>query len=133
MRKQRSGRILNLSSGAGLFGYPGGSAHVSTKFAVEGLNESIAYELEPFGVKVILIEPGFVQTNFANSMVIAKRAQDPTSPYSQIMQRIAGQFRRTSKQWILCGLGCKCYLGCCYKPKSSTSISGGQRCKSLGS
>jgi NAD(P)-dependent dehydrogenase (short-subunit alcohol dehydrogenase family) len=88
MRKQRSGRILNLSSGAGIFGYPGGSAYVSTKFAVEGLSESIAYELEPFGIKVILIEPGFVQTNFANSMVIAKKAQDPTSPYSQMMQRI---------------------------------------------
>jgi NAD(P)-dependent dehydrogenase (short-subunit alcohol dehydrogenase family) len=97
MRKQRSGRILNLSSGAGIFGYPGGSAYVSTKFAVEGLSESIAYELEPFGIKVILIEPGFVQTNFANSMVIAKKAQDPTSPYSQMMQRIAASSNELAK------------------------------------
>ena len=97
MRKQRSGRILNLSSGAGLLGYPGGSAYVSTKFAVEGLSESIAYELEPFGIKVILIEPGFVHTNFANSMVIAKKAQDPTSPYSQMMQRIAASSNELSK------------------------------------
>jgi NAD(P)-dependent dehydrogenase (short-subunit alcohol dehydrogenase family) len=43
----------------GIFGYPGGSAYVSTKFAVEGLSESI--ELE-----VVLIEPGFIKTNFAN-------------------------------------------------------------------
>jgi NAD(P)-dependent dehydrogenase (short-subunit alcohol dehydrogenase family) len=97
MRKQRSGRILNLSSGAGLFGYPGGSAYVSSKFAVEGLSESMAYELEPFGIRVILIEPGFVQTNFANSMVIAKKAQDPTSPYSQMMQRIAASSSELAK------------------------------------
>ena len=69
MRKQRSGRIINISSGAGIFGYPGGSAYVSTKFAVEGLSESIAYELEPFGIRVILIEPGFIRTNFGNAMV----------------------------------------------------------------
>jgi NAD(P)-dependent dehydrogenase (short-subunit alcohol dehydrogenase family) len=88
MRKQRSGRIINISSGAGIFGYPGGSAYVSTKFAVEGLSESIAYELEPFGIKVILIEPGFVKTNFAHAMVVAKKAQDPASPYSVMMQKI---------------------------------------------
>lgn len=88
MRKQRSGRILNISSGNGIFGFPGASAYVSTKFAVEGLSESIAYELEPFGIKVILIEPGFVTTNFSNSLVIAKKAQDPTSPYSETMQKI---------------------------------------------
>src|SRR5688572_13601027 len=54
MRRQRAGIIVNLSSGAGIFGYPGGSAYVSTKFAVEGLSESFRYELEPFGIKVIL-------------------------------------------------------------------------------
>jgi len=73
MRKQRSGRILNISSGTGIFGFPGISAYVSTKFAVEGLSESIAYELEPFGIKVILIEPGFVKTNFEHAMVVAKK------------------------------------------------------------
>jgi len=87
MRKQRSGRIINISSGAGLFGYPGGSAYVSTKFAVEGLSESIAYELEPFGIKVILIEPGFIRTNFGNAVVMAKTAQDSASPYSEMMQK----------------------------------------------
>jgi NAD(P)-dependent dehydrogenase (short-subunit alcohol dehydrogenase family) len=97
MRKQRSGRILNLSSGAGLFGYPGGSAYVSTKFAVEGLSESIGYELEPFGIKVILIEPGFIRTNFANVMVVAKKAQDPASPYSGLMQKIMASASELAK------------------------------------
>ena len=53
MRKQKSGTIVNISSGAGRFGYAGGSAYVSTKFAVEGLSESMAYELEPFGIKLL--------------------------------------------------------------------------------
>src|SRR5437868_2799182 len=52
-------------------------------------SESIAYELESFGIRVVLIEPGFIKTNFANSMVIAKKAQDPNSPYSQMMQKVA--------------------------------------------
>jgi NAD(P)-dependent dehydrogenase (short-subunit alcohol dehydrogenase family) len=97
MRRQKSGIIVNLSSGAGIFGIPGASAYTSTKFAVEGLSESIGYELEPFGIKVVLIEPGFIQTNFANAMVIAKNAQDPTSPYSQILQRVAANSAAATK------------------------------------
>ena len=88
MREQKSGIIVNVSSGAGLFGYPGGSAYVSSKFAIEGLSESISYELDQFGIKVVLIEPGFIKTNFSNAMVIAKKAQDPSSPYSPMMQKI---------------------------------------------
>jgi NAD(P)-dependent dehydrogenase (short-subunit alcohol dehydrogenase family) len=83
MKDQRSGIIVNISSGAGRFGYPGGSAYVSTKFALEGLSESMAYELDPFGIKVALVEPGFVRTNFSN--VIAKRSQKPDSEYSKMM------------------------------------------------
>jgi NAD(P)-dependent dehydrogenase (short-subunit alcohol dehydrogenase family) len=97
MRKQRSGRIINISSGAGIFGYPGGSAYVSTKFAVEGLSESIAYELEPFRLKVILIEPGFIRTNFSNAMVMAKKAQDSASPYSELMQKVMANASELAK------------------------------------
>ena len=86
MRKQRSGMIVNISSGAGRFGYPTGSAYVSTKFAVEGLSESMSYEVEPFGIKVILIEPGVIKTNFFNSSVLAKKSQDPNSPYAPLMK-----------------------------------------------
>jgi NAD(P)-dependent dehydrogenase (short-subunit alcohol dehydrogenase family) len=92
MRKQKSGTIVNISSGAGRFGYAGGSAYVSTKFAVEGLSESMAYELEPFGIKVILVEPGVIKTNIANGMVIAKKSQNPNSPYSQLMQKMSTSF-----------------------------------------
>jgi NAD(P)-dependent dehydrogenase (short-subunit alcohol dehydrogenase family) len=86
MRRQRSGRIINISSGADRFGYPGGSAYVSAKFALEGLSESLAFELDQFGIKVVIVEPGVIRTNFGNAMVIANKAQDPNSPYSNMMQ-----------------------------------------------
>jgi NAD(P)-dependent dehydrogenase (short-subunit alcohol dehydrogenase family) len=70
MRKQKSGIIVNISSGAGRFGFPITSAYVSTKFAIEGLSKSMAYELEPFGIKMVLVEPGFIKTNILISLVI---------------------------------------------------------------
>ena len=88
MRKQKSGIIVNISSANGIFGYPGISAYVSTKFAVEGLSESMAYELEPLGIKIVLIEPWFIKTNVVNAIVVAKKARDPGSPYSQMMQKL---------------------------------------------
>lgn len=94
MRKQKSGRIINISSGAGRFGYPGGSAYVSTKFAMEGLSESLSYELDPFGIKVILVEPGVIRTNFGNGTVVAKKSQDSGSAYLSMtrkMNEVLGQ------------------------------------------
>uniref|UniRef100_A0A8H7TT05 Uncharacterized protein n=1 Tax=Bionectria ochroleuca TaxID=29856 RepID=A0A8H7TT05_BIOOC len=64
MRKQGSGVIVQLSSGAGLLGGPGGAVYCASKFAVEGLTESMASELQPFGIRVHLVEPGIFRTNF---------------------------------------------------------------------
>jgi NAD(P)-dependent dehydrogenase (short-subunit alcohol dehydrogenase family) len=97
MRRQKSGTIINISSGAGRFGFPTGSAYVSTKFAVEGLSESMSYELEPFGIKVAIVEPGVIRTNFGDGLVVAKKSQDPNSPYSQMMQRSAAGFEKMMK------------------------------------
>ena len=97
MRRQKYGTIINISSGAGRFGFPGSSAYVSTKFAVEGLSESISYELEPFGIKVVLVEPGVIKTNFEHGMVIAMKSQDPKSPYSQIVQKMVTGFEEMMK------------------------------------
>jgi NAD(P)-dependent dehydrogenase (short-subunit alcohol dehydrogenase family) len=94
MRKQKSGMIVNISSGAGRFGLPGSSAYVSTKFAIEGMSESMAYELEPFGIKVVLVEPGVIRTNFFNSTLTAKKSQNPNSPYSQLLQSVVTNFER---------------------------------------
>ena len=88
MRRRKSGTIINICFGVGRFGLPGSSAYVSTKFAVEGLSESMSYELEPFCIKVVLVEPGVIKTNFIDGMVIARKSQDPKSPYSQIIQKM---------------------------------------------
>jgi len=97
MREQKSGIIVNISSGAGSFGYPGHSAYISTKFAVEGLSESMSYELEPFGIKVVIVEPGVIMTNIVNTMVVARKSQDPNSAYSRMMQKMANTFEGLMK------------------------------------
>ena len=58
MRAQNSGTIVNVSSVAGKIGFPGSPAYISSKFALEGLSECLRYELSPFGVNTIIIEPG---------------------------------------------------------------------------
>jgi NAD(P)-dependent dehydrogenase (short-subunit alcohol dehydrogenase family) len=94
MRTQKSGLIVNISSGAGRFGYPTGSAYVSTKFAVEGLSESMSYELEPFGIKTVIIEPGVIDTNFHNTLQIAKKSQDPDTPYAPLMKAMENNIKK---------------------------------------
>ncbi|EGG42035.1 short-chain dehydrogenase/reductase SDR [Candidatus Nitrosarchaeum limnium SFB1] len=86
MRKQGSGIIVNISSVAGKIGFPGSPAYISSKFALEGLSESLRYELGQFGVKVIIIEPGVVKTNFFSSMKVAE--PKPDSPYKEITQKV---------------------------------------------
>ena len=76
MRNQGSGSIVNISSVAGRIGLPASTAYVSSKFAVEGLSESLRYELGQFGVNVIIIEPGVIKTNFFDSMKTAKKADE---------------------------------------------------------
>lgn len=90
MRKQKSGTIVNVSSGAGRIGFPGMSAYVSSKFALEGLSESMSYELEPFGIKSVIIEPGVIRTNFKKNAVMSKKSLDDSSisPYSSIIQKM---------------------------------------------
>ena len=86
MRKQGSGVIINVSSVAGRIGFPGSPAYISSKFALEGLSESLRYELGQFGVKIIIIEPGVIKTNFFSSMKIAD--PKPDSPYKEITEKV---------------------------------------------
>jgi NAD(P)-dependent dehydrogenase (short-subunit alcohol dehydrogenase family) len=59
MRKQRSGRIINISSLAGVIGFKHCGAYSATKFAVEGLSQAVAQEVEPFGIRITTVAPGF--------------------------------------------------------------------------
>ena len=98
MRKRRRGIIVNISSVAGRIGFPLTSAYASSKFALEGLSESLVYEVQQFGIKVILIEPGVIRTNFVSNLKIGKGVSATTttangydSPYADMTEkRIAG-------------------------------------------
>ena len=90
MRSKHNGDcvIVNVSSVNGHVAFPVISKYVATKFAIEGLSESIAYELEPFGIKVILIEPGAIGSGFMKGSVMSNRALDPKSPYFEFVRKV---------------------------------------------
>ena len=75
MRKQGSGTIVNVSSVVGRIGFPASPAYISSKFALEGLSESMRFEFAPFGVDVIIIEPGVIKTDFMKNMKMAKKSE----------------------------------------------------------
>ena len=94
MRMQNSGgTIVNVSSVGGRVGVPVLSAYNSTKFALEGLSESMSYELEQFGIRVVIIEPGFIRTNIMNSSISAKKSLESKSPYFSLMQKVQNYFK----------------------------------------
>ncbi|WP_458745370.1 SDR family oxidoreductase [Candidatus Nitrosocosmicus sp. T] len=70
MRQQKGGIIINVSSMSGLAGIPSQSVYSATKFAVEGMSEALSYELEPYGIKMVLIEPGVINTEFVQDLVL---------------------------------------------------------------
>lgn len=78
MREQGGGLIVNISSLGGLIGLPFQGFYSATKFAVEGLTEALRIEVKPFGIKVVLIEPGDFQTGFTEHRLISDQVlNDP--------------------------------------------------------
>lgn len=87
MRERRSGRILMISSVAGLVSPPTYGAYSASKHALEGLSNSLRLELYPFNIEVILVEPGYIVTNFQQTATeLAKPYVDAskTSPYAKV-------------------------------------------------
>ena len=68
MRKQRWGRIVNVGSMGGKFTFPGGGAYHATKHALEALTDALRFEMEGFGIDVVLIQPGLIKTGFADAV-----------------------------------------------------------------
>ena len=103
MRKQRYGRIINISSLAGRIGIPLSSAYASSKFALEGLTESLGYEVQELGIHVALIEPGVIKTNFISNMKIGKEVMAKQNrnalainndlPYAEITEKRISAFK----------------------------------------
>jgi short-subunit dehydrogenase len=100
MRRQGAGKIVNITSLGGRIAIPLSSSYHGSKFALEGLSESIGYELEPFGIKVILIEPGAVGSNFWKNIKIAKSSSDANSPYTQFGNKILKAYEQMEQNTI---------------------------------
>ena len=92
MRRQRNGTIVNVSSLVGRVGLPLSSAYVATKFALEGLSESMRYELNEFSINIILIEPGVIRTNFMENLKTAETDSKSESPYADLVDNVTKEF-----------------------------------------
>ncbi len=101
MRRRKSGRIINVSSVGGLVGYPFSAAYCSTKFALEGLSESLSYEVEQFGITIIPVEPGLVASDFHNNVRMAakKGAAKSDSQYLQLMQKLFEEYKHVQEYY----------------------------------
>ena len=85
MRKQRSGRIISISSSAGLAGFEFGTAYAASKFGLEGWMESLQAEVEPFGIQTITVNPGFFRTE-----LLTEESTNFAEPIHRGLQRAQG-------------------------------------------
>ncbi len=90
MRAQRSGRIVNISSMVGKVFTPMGAWYIATKHALEGWSDCLRLETAPFGIQVVLIEPGAVHTEFGDVMVAELRKLPGDSPYHPQVESLIG-------------------------------------------
>jgi NAD(P)-dependent dehydrogenase (short-subunit alcohol dehydrogenase family) len=92
MRKQRNGIIINISSIGGRIGFPLSPAYIASKFALEGLSESMRYELKEFGINIVIIEPGVIKTNFVDNVKTADKRSRSESPYADLIETASNGF-----------------------------------------
>jgi len=106
MREQRDGKIVNITSMRGRIAIPLDSIYHASKFALEGLSESIQYELEPFGIKIILIEPGAIGSNFWKNLKMASKTSsgnnnnNSDSPYRQLANSMSESFKQMQQNTL---------------------------------
>ncbi|MDP9039709.1 MAG: oxidoreductase [Acidobacteriota bacterium] len=91
LRERRAGHIVNLSSIGGLVGLPGWSMYNASKFAVEGMSEALAIEVEPMGISVTIVEPGPFRTDFLGRSGV--EAQTTIPDYNQTAGKTREYFR----------------------------------------
>ncbi len=89
MRQQKSGRVINISSVVGKMVTPANGIYSASKFALEGLSDALRLELEPFGIQVVVVEPGSTRTQFYSTVEANAQAifSNPASPYQPLYQQ----------------------------------------------
>ena len=89
MRRSRSGRIVNIGSMGGRITFPVGGFYHATKYAVEAISDALRVEVKPFGIDVILVEPGLVRTNFegrvGESLEVGVPPQESDTAYADLL------------------------------------------------
>ena len=88
MRNQRDGRIVNISSMGGKIVFPGGGAYHATKFAVEAFSDAMRFEVAGFGIKIVIIEPGLITTNF-DQTAVGSMDLEAAGPYAEFNRTVA--------------------------------------------
>ncbi|MEM9770314.1 MAG: SDR family oxidoreductase [Cyanobacteria bacterium P01_D01_bin.73] len=91
LRRQKSGTIVNISSIGGKVTFPLGQLYHGTKFAVEGISESLSYELAPIGINVKIVEPGAIATDFAGRSFDFQN-DESLEEYQDVVQKVMGSF-----------------------------------------
>jgi short-subunit dehydrogenase len=89
MRRQRHGRIVNVSSMGGRLSFPGGGIYHATKYAVEAISDVLRFEVQGFGVDVVVIEPGLIKTEFAEAAVGSMSDVGDGGPYAKFNSAVA--------------------------------------------
>jgi len=93
MRRQRWGKVVNLSSMGGRMTLPGGGIYHATKYAVEALSDALRFEVRGFGVDVIIIEPGAIKTEFGNTAIARVDALGGSPDYAAFRDVLKQQIR----------------------------------------
>lgn len=89
LRAQRGGVVINITSMAGRQAMPGLGGYAGSKFALEGLTEALRHEMRPFGVRVVLVEPGPYETDiFGRNRTLAAEAEREGGPYAAYMRKM---------------------------------------------
>ena len=91
MRRQRWGRIANVSSVGGRLTFPGGGPYHASKHAVEAMSDALRYEVKPFGVRVSVIEPGIIKTKFGETVVSTVTEHGGDGPYAEFSAGVAAR------------------------------------------
>src|SRR4051794_7418146 len=93
MRAQGHGRIVNVSSMGANFTFPGGGFYHATKYAVEAISDALRFEVKAFGIEVVIVQPGFIRSGFADAATDAMGAMGASSPadgpYTAFNARVA--------------------------------------------
>ncbi|MDA5107593.1 SDR family oxidoreductase [Brevibacillus thermoruber] len=96
MRRQRRGKIINMSSVSGRTAFPGYAPYAASKFAVEGFTEALRLEVLPFGIHAVLIEPGAYKTEIWRKGFATIRMRE-NSPYQPMLKAVLRMSRRTAE------------------------------------